>query len=43
MPGKYYLEAKIVLPSGITHTLIPKRQFWIVEQKESIVWITLLI
>ena len=31
MPGKYYLEAKIVLPSGITHTLIPKRQFWIVE------------
>ena len=31
MPGKYYLEAKIVLGNGKVYTILPKRQFWVVE------------
>ena len=31
MPGKYYLQAKIVLGNGKVYTILPKRQFWIVE------------
>ena len=31
MPGKYYLEGKILLGNGKVYTILPKKQFWIVE------------
>lgn len=31
MPGKYYIEVKLVLSTGRVYTVFPKRQFWIVE------------
>ena len=31
MPGKYYIEMKLVLGNGKVKTIFPKHQFWIVE------------
>ena len=31
MPGRYYIEIKIQLSNGKVHTILPKKQFWVVE------------
>ena len=32
MPGKYFMEIKLLLgKTGRVYTIMPKRQFWVVE------------